>query len=53
MADTNGIGRHHFQLETDVREAGIKEILDKMYNKELAEVTFSGNEKKEKCRNRI
>ena len=46
MADTNGIGRHHFQLKTDVREAGIKEILDKMYNKELAEVTFSGNEKK-------
>ena len=32
MADTNGIGRHHFEVKTDVRGTGIKEILDKMYN---------------------
>ena len=47
MADTNGIGRHHFQVKTDVRETGIKEILDKMYNKEFAEVSFTGSKKKE------
>ena len=32
MADTNGIERHDYQVKTDVRETGIKEILDKMYN---------------------
>ena len=47
MADANGIGRHHFQVKTDVRETGIKEILDKMYNKEFAEVSFTGSKKKE------
>ena len=47
MADTNGIGRHHFQVKTDVRETGIKEIFDKMYNKEFAEVSFTGSKKKE------
>ena len=30
MAKTNCIGRHHFQVKTDVRETGIKEVLDKM-----------------------
>ena len=29
MVDTKGIGRLHFQVKTDVRETGIKEILDK------------------------
>ena len=46
MADTNGIGRQHFQMKTDVRETGIKEILDKMYNEELTEVSFTGSKKK-------
>ena len=32
MADTNSIGRQHFQVKTDGRETGIKEILDKIYN---------------------
>ena len=45
MADTNGIGRHHFEVKTDVRGTGIKEILDKMYNWEFAEVSFSGSKK--------
>ena len=47
MADTNGNGRHHFQLKPDVRETGIKEILDKMYNEEFAEFSFTGSKKKE------
>ena len=48
MADTNGIGRHHFQGKTDVRETGIKETLDKiMYNEEFADVSFTGSKKKE------
>ena len=46
MADTYGIGRQHFQMKTDVRETGIKEILDKMYNEELTEVSFTGSKKK-------
>ena len=46
MTDTNGIGRHHFQVKTDVRETGIKEIIDKMYNEEFAEVRFTGSKKK-------
>ena len=46
MADANGIGRHHFQVKADVRETGIKEILDKMYNEEFAEVSFTGSKKK-------
>ena len=46
MADTNGIGRHHFQVKTYVRETGIKEILDNMYNDEFEEV--SSNESKKK-----
>ena len=29
MADKNGFGRHHFQAQTDVRETGIKELLEK------------------------
>ena len=40
------IGRHHFQVKTDVRETGIKEILDKMYNEEFAEVSFTGSKQK-------
>ena len=46
MADANGIGRHHFQVKTDLRETGITEILDKMCNEELAEVSFTGSKKK-------
>ena len=46
MADTNGIGRHHFQVKTDVREIGIQEILDKTYNEEFAEVSFTRSKKK-------
>ena len=55
MADTSGIGRHHFQVKTDVRESGIKEVLDKMYNEEFTEVSFTGSKKKKKeeCCNRI
>ena len=55
MADANGIGRHYFQVKTDVRETetGIKEILDKMYNEEFTEVSFTGSKKKRKCCNRI
>ena len=33
-------------MKTDVRETGIKEILDKMYNEEFAEVSFTGSKKK-------
>ena len=29
MADTNDFGRHHFQAQTDVRETGINELLEK------------------------
>ena len=47
MADTNDTGRHHFQVKTGVRETGIKEILDKIYNEEFAEVSFPGSKKKE------
>ena len=47
MADTNGIGRHRFQVITDIRETDIKEILDKMYNEEFPEVSFTGSKKKE------
>ena len=46
MADTNGIGRHHFQVMTDVRETAIKKILDKMYNEEFTKVSFPGSKKK-------
>ena len=46
MADTNGIGRHHFQVKTYVRETGIKEILDNMYNDEFEEVTSNESKKK-------
>ena len=46
MSDTNGIGRHHFQVMTDVRETAIKEILDKMYNEEFTKVSFPGSKKK-------
>ena len=46
MSDTNGTGRYHFQVKTDVRQTGIKEILDKMYNEEFAEVSFTGSKKK-------
>ena len=38
--------RHYFQVKTDIRETGIKEILDKMYNEEFAEVSFTGSKKK-------
>ena len=48
MADTDGIGRHHFQGKTNVRESDIKEILDEMYNEEFAEVSFTGSKKKRK-----
>ena len=41
MADTNGIGRHRFQVKTDVRESGIKQTLDKMYNEEFKKVSFT------------
>ena len=47
MADTNGTGKHHFQVKTDVRETGIKEILDKMYSEEFARVSLTGSTKKE------
>ena len=53
MADTNGTGRHQFQVKTDVRETGIKEILEKMYNEEFAELASLEAKKKEKCRNRM
>ena len=53
MAGTNGIGRQHFQVKTDVRETGIKEILDKIYNEEFAELASLEARKKEKCRERI
>ena len=33
-------------MKTDVRETGINEILDKMYNEEFAEVSFTGSKKK-------
>ena len=33
-------------MKTDVRETGFKEILDKMYNEEFAEVSFTGSKKK-------
>ena len=46
MADTNGIGRHHFQVKTDVREIYIQEILDKTYNEQFAEVSFTRSKKK-------
>ena len=46
IADTNGAGRHHFQVKTDVRQTGFKEILDKMYNEEFAEISFTGSKKK-------
>ena len=46
MSDTNGIGRHHFQVMTDVRETAIKEILDKMYSEEFTKVSFPGSKKK-------
>ena len=46
MADTNGTGRHHFEVKTDVRETGNKEILYKTYNEEFAEVSFTGSKKK-------
>ena len=38
--------RHYFQVKTDVRETGIKEIYDHMYNEEFAEVSFTGSKKK-------
>ena len=47
MAGKSGIVRHHFQVKTDVRETGIKEILDKMCNEEFADVSFTGSKKKE------
>ena len=34
------------QVKTDVRKIGIKEILNKMYNEEFAEVSFTGSKKK-------
>ena len=46
MADTNSIGRHNFQVKTDVRETHIKVILNKMYNEEFAEVSLNGSKKK-------
>ena len=46
MADTNGTGRYHFQVKTDVSKTGIKEILHKMYNEEFREVSFTGSKKK-------
>ena len=46
MADTNSIGRHNFQVKTDVRETRIKVILNKMYNEEFAEVSLNGSKKK-------
>ena len=52
MADTDGIGRHHFQGKTNVRESDIKEILDEMYNEEFAEVSFTGSKKKRKMLSR-
>ena len=48
MAGTDGIGRHHCQVKTNVRETDIKEILDEMYNEEFAEVSFTGSKKKRK-----
>ena len=48
MSDTSGIGRHHFQVKTYVRETGVKEILDKMYNEEFPEASFTGSKKKKK-----
>ena len=53
MAGTNGIGRQHFQVKTDVRETGIKEILDKICNEEFAELASLEARKKEKSRKRI
>ena len=47
MADTNDIGRHHFQVNTDVRETGTKEILDKICNEEFAKASSTGSKKKE------
>ena len=38
--------RHYFQVKTDIRENGIKEILDKMCNEEFAEVSFTRSKKK-------
>ena len=35
-----------------VRETGIQEILDKMYNEEFAEVSFTGSKKKRKMLSR-
>ena len=52
MADTDGIGRHHFQVKTNVRESDIKEILDEMYNEEFAGVSFTGSKKKRKILSR-
>ena len=43
MADTNGAGKHQFQAKTDIKETGIKEILDKMCNEKFAEVSFTGS----------
>ena len=48
MADTNGIERYHFQVKTDVREPGIKGILDKKYNEDFTEVSFTGCKKKKR-----
>ena len=51
MADTYGIGRHHFQVKTDVWDSGIKEtkeILDKMYNEQFTEVSFTGSKRKKR-----
>ena len=48
MADANGIGRHHFQVKTDLRETGTKEMLDKMYNEEFGEVSFTESKKKKR-----
>ena len=43
---TNGFRRRHFQAKTDLRETGINEMLNKMYNEEFAKVHFTRSKKK-------
>ena len=46
MANANGIRRHHFWVKTYEKEIGIKEVLDRMHNKEFSEVSFTGSKNK-------
>ena len=34
------------EVKADVRETGIEEMLDKIYNEEFAKVSFTGSKKK-------